>query len=527
MLFDTLPDMEHCPQKENGLARLFVGQSEYKRLVYAICAGVIVTLGLPPFPWTGLLVPVGLAWFFMQLPAAEKPARLAWVFGMAHQLTLLHWLFLLIPAKSIPTRALVPIQAMAAIGYVALFFLVFGWLYGRARNRLGQEKALVLIPVLYAGMEILRDRGELAYPWCLSGSAVVGTPLLALVRAAGESGVGAALVFSAAAVAALAWSRPVWVILARSTLVLWVLLVAGSMIGGQGEKGALPVAAVQADVPLTDKWDKTKRSATIDPYTELTQEAASAGAEFVVWAETAVPAYVRFDKDLLKWVRNQARENQVFLYTGFPDAQRDPDGEVEKFNSSGLFDPQGTLLDRYPKHHLLPIGEAMPFTKYIPALAKIDVGQAEWTPGPIPNILTAALPQGDLNFSSLICFESILGRLARDSVQRGSRCLIVLTNDGWFGKTAGPRQHAALAQIRAAECSVPLIRCANNGISLICNERGQVLDSLDLGIKGVVRADIVPGAGATLFVRWGHWPVVAFMLILTLLVLLRPWVKED
>jgi len=519
--------MEQYAHPNNGLKRLALGQSEYQRLLYAIFAGVLVTLGLPPFPWTGLLVPAGLAWFFIQLPAAEKPARLAWVFGMAHQLTLLHWLFLLIPAKSIPTRALVPIQAIAAIGYVAIFYFCFGWLYGRARNRLWREKSLVLLPVLYIGMELLRDRGELAYPWCLSGSAVVGTPLLSLVRTAGESGVGAALVLSAAAVGALAWSRHVWVYLVRAALVLWILLAAGSLVGGTNSEQSLPVAAVQADVPLADKWDNTKLSATIDPYTKFTGEAATAGAGFIVWAETAVPAYLRYDKELLDWVRGLAIENQVFLYTGFPDANRELDGTLTKFNSSGLFNPQGTLLDRYPKHHLLPIGEAMPFTKYFPGLAKIDVGQAEWTPGPIPNIMTAALEQGDLNFSSLICFESILGRLARDSVGRGSRCLIVLTNDGWFGKTAGPRQHAALAQIRAAECSVPLIRCANNGISLICNERGQVLDSLGLGEDGFVKADIQPGGGQSLFVRWGHWPVVAFILLLTILSLLRPWSKEE
>ena len=85
-------------------------------MIFAALAGVVVTLGLPPVPWTGVLVPVGLAWFFMQLSRADRPARLAWIFGYSHQLTLLHWLFFLIPAKSIPTRALIPAQALAAIG---------------------------------------------------------------------------------------------------------------------------------------------------------------------------------------------------------------------------------------------------------------------------------------------------------------------------------------------------------------------------------------------------------------------------
>ena len=102
----------------------------------------------------------------------------------------------------------------------------------------------------------------------------------------------------------------------------------------------------------------------------------------------------------------------------------------------------------------------------------------------------------------------------------GARCLVVITNDGWFGESAGPRQHAALARIRAAECDVPLIRCANNGISLISDRRGRVLDSLELGRRGYVAATLVPGPAATPFVRWGHQPLFAGLVVWTLLVLI-------
>lgn len=506
-----------------GLPTRLIGSSEYRRLVFALLAGLLTTLGLPPVPWSGLLVPLGLAWFFAQLPGSRMPARLAWTFGLAHQLSLLHWLFLLIPAKSIPTRALVPVQALAAIGYVTLFYLGFGWAYGRVRARLGGSTALLLVPVLFSAMEILRDRGELAFPWCLSGSSVIGTPLMALLRTGGELGVGVAVVFTAAAGAALLLRDDAWRLLARGALFLWLVLGLGSLVGGQAGQGhTLSVAAVQADVSLDVKWDPTRLEATTEPYTRLTNEAGAQGARFVVWAETAVPAYLRYDRDLMDWVRDLVKDNGIWLYTGFPDAQREPDGLLSKFNSSGLFNPQGLLVDRYAKHHLLPIGEAMPFTRYFPALAKVDVGQAEWTPGPLPNVMRAVVGPDTLSFSGLICFESILGRQARQLVRLGSGCLVVLTNDGWFGRTAGPRQHAALARLRAAECGVPLIRCANNGISLICDDRGRILDRLDLGVQGVVRADIAPGRGGTLFVRLGNGPLLFFLLLWAVLVLVLP-----
>ncbi len=499
-----------------------------------ILAGLMVTLGLPPLVGTGMLVPVGLAILFVALRNAEKPGRLMWIFALVHQTSLLHWLFLLIPAKSIPTRALVPVQASLAILYVTGFYFLLGWLFGLVRRRLGFSCAILLMPVFWTGMEALRAKGEMAFPWCLTGSSVVDGPLMGLLPASGEIGASALIVFVGLALALLwlrwregnVFHRPALIAVA-GTIVLGLGLVGGSRLvpqlarvkpqaqdeAAQMLSGPLNVAAIQADVSLSDKWQSSKIDSTRIPYKNLTLEAAAAGAEFVVWAETAIPAYPRFDTRHLNWLRAVIREAGVALYTGFPDAERMPDETLNKYNSSGLFSPSGTLLDRYAKYHLLPIGEAMPFTSLIPALAKIDVGQAEWTPGLPPHPMMLPTEKGYLPFSGLICFESILAHQARNSVRRGSRCLIVLTNDGWFGETAGPRQHTKMALLRAAECSVPLIRCANNGISLICDDQGRVLDELGLGRRGLVQAEIMPGSGRTAYVRWGAWPLFCFLML--------------
>jgi apolipoprotein N-acyltransferase len=500
----------------------------------ALFAGLVVTAGLPPVPWTGALVPLGLALLFGVLAGAAKPARTAWFFALAHQGSLLHWLFLLDPSKSIPTRALVPIQASAAILYVSLFYLLLGWVFGRVRRRIGSERALLLLPVLWTAMEALRAKGELAFSWCLAGSATIGTPLMGLARTSGEIGLGAGMALLAVAVVLL-WRRrgsgPVGTPVLITGLILaagwWTVLAVGSFVvvpsdRSTGKSASLAVAAIQADVALADKWVDAKIDSTLIPYGALTAAAAADGAEFVVWAETAVPDYLRHRKPLLDWARAVVTGAEVYLYTGFPDADRGLDGKVRTYNSSGLFAPDGSLIDRYAKYHLLPIGEAMPFTRYISALAKLDVGQAEWTPGSKPVPMTAAWPGREFHFSGLICFESIFSHLGRAAVRDGSQALVVITNDGWFGKSAGPLQHAAMARMRAVENGVPVIRCANNGVSFICDGRGRILDSLGLGRRGVVAADIVPGGGQTLYVRYGAWPVGGYLILGAAVVLLAP-----
>jgi apolipoprotein N-acyltransferase len=52
--------------------------------------------------------------------------------------------------------------------------------------------------------------------------------------------------------------------------------------------------------------------------------------------------------------------------------------------------------------------------------------------------------------------------------------LVNLTNDGWFGAGPGQWQHAANAAFRAVENGVPLVRCANNGLTCWIDPLGQV-----------------------------------------------------
>jgi apolipoprotein N-acyltransferase len=516
----------------------------------AFGAGLVMTLGLPPYPGTGALVPLAMALLFWALSFTPRPARTAWLFGLVHQAGTLYWLFLLDPSKTIPTRALVPLQALAAIAYVSLFYLLLGWAYGKVRGRYGVDRALLALPVLWTAMEAARSRGELGFAWCLSGSSAISGPLLGLARASGEIGIGAGLAFVAALLSGLLMRRrhdktaspPARAItlLAAGTVVVWIFLLLGSQLQPASPAaharladslgvatGPVPVAAIQADVGLSDKWNEARLDSTTIPYHDLSVRAGDEGAQLIVWAETAVPAYIRYDAPLLRWLRATVTDAGAWLFAGFPDADRGPDGEVRTFNSSGLFDARGNQRDRYAKHHLLPIGESMPFQAWLPFLAGIDVGQAEWMPGPPPQPMDVALDGGGFRVSGLICFESVFAQLARDAVRRGSQCLVVITNDGWFGDSAGPRQHAWLARLRAVECGVPVIRCANNGISFVADSEGRILDSLGLGRRGIVRAEITPGSGRTLYVKAGAWPLFFWLLGWFLLATLGPLTRRS
>jgi len=505
--------------------------------VAGVLAGIMLTTALPPFRDTAVLAPLALAVLFHGLRATARPARLAFFFGLAHVGTLLVWLFYLDPAKSIPTRALVPVQAIAAILFVAAHFAVFGWTAGRVRRWMGSRFLLAALPLLWLGLELLRSFGELGFPWCLVGAAWLDTPARPLYAACGELGLGAATAALAAALVAVAdllrggarGGAHRWGVVACCAglwLGLWAAsrpLVAGAATGTVAADAAaartapLVVACVQANVAQADKWDDARIDSTRIPSTARTRRAAAGGAELVIWAETAVPSYLRYDRTLLDWVRTTASENGVAILTGFLDARLVPNEldatqkpRYEKYNTAGLFSAHGTLLDTYGKHHLVPLGEAMPGQRWLPALGRIDVGQAEWTPGPPPGSLRLATSRGEVRLVPLICFEAVFSGLSRRAVAGGGQVLVNITNDGWFGHPAGPAQHAALSRIRAVECGVPLVRSANNGISLICGPDGAVAARLGLHRRSVIAATIPLDGRPTRYVRTGWWPLLVY-----------------
>ncbi len=76
--------------------------------------------------------------------------------------------------------------------------------------------------------------------------------------------------------------------------------------------------------------------------------------------------------------------------------------------------------------------------------------------------------------SPLICFEDTFPGIARDAAQDDVDFLVNLTNDGWFKESAEQRQHLANAVFRAVENGIPLLRCANNGVTCLIDRHGRI-----------------------------------------------------
>jgi len=78
----------------------------------------------------------------------------------------------------------------------------------------------------------------------------------------------------------------------------------------------------------------------------------------------------------------------------------------------------------------------------------------------------------------LVCFEDSLARETRSLALAGAQILVNLTKDAWFAQTAGAAQHLANARFRAIETRLPLLRCANTGITCQIDRLGFIKSEL-------------------------------------------------
>jgi apolipoprotein N-acyltransferase len=151
----------------------------------------------------------------------------------------------------------------------------------------------------------------------------------------------------------------------------------------------------------------------------------------------------------------------------------------------------------------------MPFQWLIPALGRVDLGQAEWTPGRT----SVLFPSEAGSFSCLVCFESIFPELARGDVRAGARWLVNVTTDEWFGNSAALYQHAAMAVFRAVENHVPLARCANTGLTLLVDSNGRIRRRVPVFEPVILSGRLALPGATTLYTRLGDWPGVLAGLI--------------
>jgi len=99
----------------------------------------------------------------------------------------------------------------------------------------------------------------------------------------------------------------------------------------------------------------------------------------------------------------------------------------------------------------------------------------------------------------LICYEILFP--PKFVSNKRPAWIVNVTDDSWFGPFAGPYQHLFVAQVRAIEEGIPVIRAANTGISAVIDPLGRTIATLPLDHLGVLDARLPRALASTPYGR--------------------------
>ncbi len=454
----------------------------------AAILGVTTALALPPVTLAPALL-IGIPGLLALIDGSlswRGAVRRGFVFGLAHHLAGLYWVTDAVLVEAADFWWAIPLAVPALAAVLAVFIAVPCGIARLATP--GWRRASVL-----AGAWVFGDLGRqfalTGFPWNPLGSAteMPGTLGLIFMQPASWVGVGGLTFATVLLSTAPALGRRATVP-AAGALAAWAII--GTILLARPANAPPGLVAVIAqgnvsEVEHRDHWqDQNWDAAIFERYLALTRTGiARAKAQYgpdtkllVVWPETASPYWLQQDSAARQAVA-EAAAGAVATLAG--SARRDGD---KAHNSLIVVMPNGTVGGFYDKHHLVPYGE------YFPAYLPIRLGERGWDPGPsLKTLHVAGLPP----LGPLICYEAAFPAQVAVETDRPT-ALVNITNDSWFGTSAGPRQHLAAARMRAVEEGLPLVRAANTGISAVIDAHGRLAVKLGLDRQGVLIA-VVPG----------------------------------
>lgn len=465
---------------------------ERRRLLLVGLSAFLFSLSFPPFPLGSLafisLIPLWEALIGVDLSSS---CRLGYLWGLLTNSLCLFWICWATVWGGI-----------GAILVLSLYGLLYGLLFGLFQRR-SRWAALLVTPFLWVSLEYLRSQGQLAFPWLnLSYTQGYSLPFIQIATITGSEGISFWVVsLNLLGFLILHRRRRYSYLFLLTVFLLLPYLWGRSLIhpADQGER--IKVSLIQGNIDQKVKWDSRFLDYNIDTYLEMSRMIASQGPDLIIWPETSIPCYLMHRQEYRERVAELSEELRIPLLVGAQDYTYGQNGESRYYNAVFLFRLQTEDIQHYYKIQLVPFSERIPFDQKLPILRRINLGEADFSPGEKHTLFH--LDKG--HFATLICFEAIFPDLVRKFVKGGADFLVNVTNDGWFGRTTGPFQHCGIAKFRAVENRISMARCANTGISVLYDPYGRAIAQTKLLARGNLIGELPPRGKRTFYTRWGDW----------------------
>lgn len=297
------------------------------------------------------------------------------------------------------------------------------------------------------------------------------------------------------------------------------------------------VALIQPNIDPKGKWDNSTLTAQARLYSQLidqvviqSQTVPEQAAQLVVLPESAIGTDFNLTVQPYTQYMEQLAPIHASLLTG---AMKDKYNTAlliahtpQTLTPETLANPEGVrevafgdyYLQEFRKKNLVPFGEYLPLEWLLRDIHPFFTALAEY------GFHRGPVDQGNIStpFSNLalsICYDTLFVYQMLHDINADTDAIVSISNDVWFGNTAGPYQHFNIVRYRAIEQQKPVIRATNNGITAVVNPDGSIAGQVPRNSVEVLYSSYYNHPGLTPYTAtrgWSLWAIGGGFLVWSL-----------
>jgi apolipoprotein N-acyltransferase len=478
-------------------------------------SGILLYFSFPYYP-TGFLSLIAIIPVFVLLEQQNSfryGFKIGYWFGVVYTAFVFYW----IANNILLTAILVPFIN-------GIFYGLFWGLFVFLKRKL-EKKVYVLLPFLWVAFEFSREFTDLRFNWLsLAHTFTYYKIFIQFIDITGYLGISFLIIVSNILIyfsyRLYRFNKKRYMtilLLIWSPFLIYSIVKYISLQRQIEESPRMKVAYLQPNIDPWLKWEPELQQMSVDTLYNGTKKLIKEGVDLIVWPETATPFFLKQKRNVMERIQYWTGFHSFYLLTGTLDYQlnRNAPRGYYTYNSAFLFGPDIEGYRKYNKKYLVPGAEVVPFYSLLKPIAdRIDLGQGNFQPGKYSKVfqMTTRLlrhiekfPGQTIRFGVGICYDSVFPALFREYMKQDAHFFVIITNDGWFGKTTGPYQHKQIAVLRAIENHRSIVRCANTGISCFIMPDGKIYNESRIGVTKVSSFRIPLFQQQTFYSKYRPW----------------------
>ena len=472
-----------------------MSSKSYFEIAFLVFLGMLTSLSLPPFNYFVINF-LTFSLFFLFLTKklykdkdSKKFFLYGWLFGFGYFSTNLYWISISLTFQQ-DLKFLIPFTVVLIPAFLALFYGLASYLF-KIFNTKKIISSFLFFSLIFSFLEFIRGSILTGFPWNLIAYSFSNQlEILNIISIIGT--------YSFNLFCITLFTSPAIIFLDRSRkntyvfLIILVIPILSYFYGSYNHKifeqikkniSELKIRAISSNIAIERFSSKSDFITIIERLIEISQPKKNEKILYV-WPEGIIPNINQDQLSEYNWLFSEKFDKNHLIAIGINSYSNKNSNKY--FNSLSIYNHKLDLIDSYYKNNLVPFGEFIPFEKILKkiGLRVITNNYQSFSKGEERDIFHIKKDGLSFKILPLICYEIIYsGNLFKN---HNFDLILNISEDGWFGKSIGPKQHFVHSVFRAIESGKYIVRSANNGITAVINPMGVVEQKVEYGKSGYI-----------------------------------------